>query len=47
MLAVGSRAPEFTLEDQDGQETSLTDFLNRGRLLLYFYPADFTPGCTL
>ena len=46
MLAVGSRAPEFTLQDQDGRETSLTDFLNRGRLLLYFYPADFTPGCT-
>lgn len=46
MLAVGSRAPEFTLADQDGRDVSLTDFLNRGRLLLYFYPADFTPGCT-
>ena len=46
MLQVGTRAPEFTLEDQDGREVSLTDFLNRGRLLLYFYPADFTPGCT-
>ena len=46
MLAVGSRAPEFTLADQDGRDASLTDFLNRGRLLLYFYPADFTPGCT-
>lgn len=46
MIAVGSRAPEFTLADQDGRDVSLTDFLNRGRLLLYFYPADFTPGCT-
>jgi peroxiredoxin Q/BCP len=46
MLAVGSRAPEFTLTDQDGRDLSLTDFLNRGRVLLYFYPADFTPGCT-
>lgn len=46
MLAIGSRGPEFTLPDQDDRTTSLTTLLNRGPLILYFYPADFTPGCT-
>lgn len=46
MLNVGERAPEFTLPDQDGRDVSLTSLLNRGPLILYFYPADFTPGCT-
>jgi peroxiredoxin Q/BCP len=46
MLAVGTRAPEFTLPDQDGRDVSLTTLLNRGSLVLFFYPADFTPGCT-
>jgi thioredoxin-dependent peroxiredoxin len=46
MLAIGSRAPEFTLPDQDDHQVSLTTLLNRGSLILYFYPADFTPGCT-
>src|SRR3569833_15305 len=46
MRARGSRAPEFTLPDQDVRTISLTTLLNRGPLILYFYPADFTPGCT-
>ena len=46
MLAIGSRAPEFTLPDQDDRRVSLSNLLNRGPLILYFYPADFTPGCT-
>jgi peroxiredoxin Q/BCP len=46
MLTVGERAPEFTLPDQDARDVSLTSLLNRGPLILYFYPADFTPGCT-
>jgi peroxiredoxin Q/BCP len=46
MLAVGGRAPEFTLPDQDGQSVSLSTLLRYGSLILYFYPADFTPGCT-
>ena len=46
MLAVGARAPEFTLPDQNGRDTSLTSLLNHGSLVLFFYPADFTPGCT-
>lgn len=46
MLAVGARAPEFTLPDQDERDVSLTSLLNNGPLVLFFYPADFTPGCT-
>ncbi len=46
MLAVGSKAPEFVLPDHDDKEVSLTDLLDDGPLILYFYPADFTPGCT-
>jgi peroxiredoxin Q/BCP len=46
MLAVGARAPEFTLPDQDERDVSLTTLLNDGPLVLFFYPADFTPGCT-
>jgi peroxiredoxin Q/BCP len=46
MLAIGARAPEFTLPDADGQPTSLSNLLREGPLILYFYPADFTPGCT-
>ncbi|HEY6482242.1 MAG TPA: peroxiredoxin [Steroidobacteraceae bacterium] len=46
MLAIGTRAPEFTLPDQDDRNVSLSTLLNRGPLILYFYPADFTPGCT-
>jgi thioredoxin-dependent peroxiredoxin len=46
MLAIGTRAPAFTLRDQHGKKRSLKEFLRRGPLILYFYPADFTPGCT-
>lgn len=46
MLKEGERAPEFTLPDDAGQDRSLTDFLSSGVTILYFYPADFTPGCT-
>lgn len=46
MLKPGARAPEFTLTNQDGAEISLGDLLQEGPLILYFYPADFTPGCT-
>jgi peroxiredoxin Q/BCP len=46
MLNTGERAPEFTLPDDTGKDRSLTDFLNSGATVLYFYPADFTPGCT-
>lgn len=46
MLAMGARAPEFTLPNQEGQNVSLSTLLRQGPLILYFYPADFTPGCT-
>ncbi len=46
MLKPGARAPEFLLPDDQGGETSLSDLLQAGPLILYFYPADFTPGCT-
>ncbi|MDH3276141.1 MAG: redoxin domain-containing protein, partial [Gammaproteobacteria bacterium] len=44
MLKIGSRAPEFVLQSDSGAEMSLTDLLDDGPLILYFYPADFTPG---
>jgi thioredoxin-dependent peroxiredoxin len=46
MLKAGERAPEFTLPDQSGTDRSLTQLLSAGAIVLYFYPADFTPGCT-
>jgi peroxiredoxin Q/BCP len=46
MLKPGDNAPDFTLADQDGTQVSLGDLLKDGPLVLYFYPADFTPGCT-
>lgn len=45
MLEVGMKAPGFTLQDQDGREVSLADFLGK-KVVLYFYPKDSTPGCT-
>lgn len=38
-------APSFTLKDQDENDVSLADFKGK-RVILYFYPKDFTPGCT-
>lgn len=46
MLEAGDHAPDFTLPDQDGRPVSLRNLLADGPLVLYFYPADFTPGCT-
>ncbi|HEX7046913.1 MAG TPA: peroxiredoxin [Gammaproteobacteria bacterium] len=46
MLKPGTQSPDFTLLDQDGNAVRLSDLLAQGPVLLYFYPADFTPGCT-
>lgn len=46
MLETGDKAPEFVLNNHEGIETSLSGLLQNGPLILYFYPADFTPGCT-
>jgi thioredoxin-dependent peroxiredoxin len=45
MLKAGDRAPQFTLTDSQGKRVSLGDFAGR-QVILYFYPADDTPGCT-
>jgi peroxiredoxin Q/BCP len=45
MLDVGDPAPPFSLLDQTGETVSLSDFAGR-KLLVYFYPAADTPGCT-
>ena len=45
MLAVGMKAPDFTLMNQHGETVSLSDFQGK-RIVLYFYPKDNTPGCT-
>lgn len=44
-LEPGQKAPEWTLKDAQGQEISLSDFEDR-KVILYFYPAALTPGCT-
>ena len=45
MLNVNEKAPNFTLNDQNGETVSLSDFRGK-RVVLYFYPKDNTPGCT-
>jgi peroxiredoxin len=45
MIEAGTKAPDFSLPDQDGNEVSLGDFADH-RLLLAFYPLDFSPVCT-
>ena len=45
MLEKGMKAPDFTLQDKDGNMVSLSDFAGR-KVVLYFYPKDNTPGCT-
>src|SRR6187551_587626 len=44
-LSPGDTAPEFTLTDDKGDEVGLSDFLGR-KVIVYFYPAAMTPGCT-
>lgn len=46
MLEISEQAPRFTLPDQTGKPVSLQGLLKNGPMVLYFYPADFTPGCT-
>ncbi|MCU1442477.1 MAG: Peroxiredoxin [Cryobacterium sp.] len=44
-LTAGDAAPQFTLTDQDGAEVSLGDYAGQ-KVVVYFYPAAMTPGCT-
>ncbi len=46
MLAAGNRAPDFTARNQNDEPVTLAELLRNGPLILYFYPADFTAGCT-
>ena len=45
MIKEGAKAPDFTLNDKDGNAVSLSNFLGK-KIVLYFYPKDNTPGCT-
>ncbi|MCQ2010830.1 MAG: thioredoxin-dependent thiol peroxidase [Sporolactobacillus sp.] len=45
MLEAGTKAPDFTLQETNGMEVSLSDFKGKN-VVLYFYPKDMTPGCT-
>ncbi len=45
-LQRGKTAPDFELKDQDGEKFHLESELKKGPVVLFFYPADFTPGCT-
>lgn len=46
MVVEGKTAPDFTLPDQHGEAHTLSDYRG-GKVLLYFYPKDMTPGCTI
>ena len=45
MLQIGTKAPNFSLLDKDGNTVTLSDFAGK-KVVLYFYPRDNTPGCT-
>ena len=45
MLEIGTKAPDFTLQDQNGVSRSLSDYRGQ-KVVLYFYPKDMTSGCT-
>jgi peroxiredoxin Q/BCP len=46
-VKVGDVAPDFKLPNQNGSDVSLTDFRGQKTVVLYFYPKDDTPGCTI
>jgi len=46
MLKIGDKAPDFTLQSDKGVEVSLSQFIGKNDVVLYFYPKDNTSGCT-
>ncbi|MDX1796682.1 MAG: peroxiredoxin, partial [Hydrogenovibrio sp.] len=47
MLLAGQKAPDFSTVNQHNQPVALNDFLGKKKVVLYFYPKDDTPGCTI
>ncbi len=45
-IQIGDKCPNFSLPNQSGEEITLSDFLGKQKLVLFFYPKDDTPGCT-
>ncbi len=45
-VTVGDPAPDFTLPDHQGNDVTLSGFIGESNVVLYFYPKDFSPGCT-
>ena len=45
-VAVGAAAPDFRLQDQDGKEFHLADYLGKKPVILFFYPLDWSPTCS-
>jgi thioredoxin-dependent peroxiredoxin len=45
-VTAGDEAPDFALSSQSGEEVRLSDFIGKKNVVLYFYPKDFTSGCT-
>jgi peroxiredoxin Q/BCP len=46
-VSLGEKAPDFSLPNQDGEVVSLSDFYGVKNVVLFFYPKDFSPGCTV
>ncbi|UCD61443.1 MAG: peroxiredoxin [Flavobacteriaceae bacterium] len=46
-LKVGQVMPQFTLQDQDGKLFNSNDLVGKKTLVIFFYPKDYTPGCTI
>jgi peroxiredoxin Q/BCP len=46
MLKAGDKAPDFTLQSDSGRKVSLSQFIGKKEVILYFYPKDNTTGCT-
>ena len=46
-VKVGEKAPDFSLPNQDGEVVSLSNTYKKNNVVLFFYPKDFSPGCTI
>jgi peroxiredoxin Q/BCP len=47
MLKAGQAAPDFTLPSAEGEQVNLLNIIKKGPVIVFFYPADFSPACTL